>query len=706
MISPATNALTTTISGLSLPVNTSGVAKNYIIYVRLASGNSNINVNCQPISQKLITTLPQTPTATLTSGEVCESSYSTNQNKIDLNTLITGFTGGTWIDTDNSGGLSGNIFTASPAMAGTTYTFTYKINGNGSGACGDQLYTTTVKVKSCAIPNCGTIQSIAPATEAICSDSPFNVTIQHTAGIGAMSVYWGETTAYSDYDFYTAGITNSDVHFLGNITPANAGATTTTAIGLTLPIYSGVNPRDVYLYVVLKSDNTNRVIPFCIPYAYNTLQQDPAFQANAGQDGNTSICNGSEAVIDLFSLITGEQTGGTWTRLTGTGGVFNSTLGTFTPAVGTTTSKFQYVIAGRLSCPGDTSVATMIVIPKPNAGADQVGICGGQTATLTGTNTSDGVWTAQASPANPAGATLSSTSGGVATVSFASSSSGVFKFVYTANGCTDTVQVSVTAKPNAGADQVVCAGQLATLTGTNTSDGVWTAQASPANPAGATLSSTSGGVATVSFASSSSGVFKFVYTANGCTDTVQVSATAKPNAGADQVVCAGQTATLTGTNTSDGVWTAQASPANPAGATLSSTSGGVATVSFASSSSGVFKFVYTANGCTDTVQVSVTAKPNAGADQVVCAGQLATLTGTNTSDGVWTAQASPANPAGATLSSTSGGVATVSFASSSSGVFKFVYTANGCTDTVQVSVTAKPNAGADQTGICGGQTAT
>ncbi|MEZ4900502.1 MAG: SdrD B-like domain-containing protein [Spirosomataceae bacterium] len=156
---------------------------------------------------------------------------------------------------------------------------------------------------------------------------------------------------------------------------------------------------------------------------------------------------------------------------------------------------------------------------------------------------------------------------------------------------------------------------------------------------------------------------------------------------------------LTGTNTSDGVWTAPASPANPAGATLSSTSGGVATVSFASSSSGVFKFVYTANGCTDTVQVSVTAKPNAGADQVVCAGQTATLTGTNTSDGVWTAQASPANPAGATLGTTTSGVARVDFARTAVGVFYFVYTANNCTDTVKITVNAKPEAGADSIGM-------
>jgi hypothetical protein len=330
VVSPTTNATTSTVSGLSLPVNNSGVAKNYIIYVRLAVGNSNINnPNCQPISQKLIATLPQTPTATVTTAaEVCEASYSTNLNKINLNTLITaGFTGGTWIDTDNSGGLSGSTFTASPAMAGTTYTFTYKIDGVGAGNCGDRTYDVEITVKNCAVP-CGTITSITPAAEAVCSDSPFSVTIQHTAGIGEMSIYWGESTAYGDYEFYTDGFDNADVHLLGHVMPATAGATSTTATGLTLPLYNGPS-RDLYLYVVLRVGNSNRVIPFCIPYAYNTMQQDPALQASAGTDGNTSVCDNSTTPINLFGLITGETAGGTWTRETGTGGTFDANAGTF-----------------------------------------------------------------------------------------------------------------------------------------------------------------------------------------------------------------------------------------------------------------------------------------------------------------------------------------------------------------------------------------
>ncbi|MGL2964954.1 hypothetical protein ACSVH2_14135, partial [Flavobacterium sp. RSB2_4_14] len=90
----------------------------------------------------------------------------------------------------------------------------------------------------------------------------------------------------------------------------------------------------------------------------------------AGTDGATTICETSIATIDLFSLITGEQTGGVWTRTSGTGGVFNAGAGTFTPAVGATTSTFTYTLVGAAPCINATSLATITINSQPNAGAD------------------------------------------------------------------------------------------------------------------------------------------------------------------------------------------------------------------------------------------------------------------------------------------------------------------------------------------------
>ena len=86
--------------------------------------------------------------------------------------------------------------------------------------------------------------------------------------------------------------------------------------------------------------------------------------ANAGTDGAVTICDDSTTTIDLFSLITGEDTGGTWTQTSGTGGTFNA-AGTYTPAVGATTSTFDYTVTGTAPCPDDVSTATITINETP-----------------------------------------------------------------------------------------------------------------------------------------------------------------------------------------------------------------------------------------------------------------------------------------------------------------------------------------------------
>jgi len=107
---------------------------------------------------------------------------------------------------------------------------------------------------------------------------------------------------------------------------------------------------------------------------------DPAFSvsvavsinplANAGADGSITVCDVDTTVNDLQNLITGEQSGGTWTRVSGTGGTFNPLAGTFVPAIGATTSSFIYTIVAPFPCESDTSIATVSITSQPNAGID------------------------------------------------------------------------------------------------------------------------------------------------------------------------------------------------------------------------------------------------------------------------------------------------------------------------------------------------
>jgi valyl-tRNA synthetase len=169
--------------------------------------------------------------------------------------------------------------------------------------------------------------------------------------------------------------------------------------------------------------------------------------ANAGSDGSTSICDNSVAVIDLFSLITGEQTGGTWTRTTGTGGTFNAGAGTFTPAAGATNSTFTYTITGTAPCPNDASVATVNVTPQGNAGtATPVASCAGSGIVvnlftqLTGEQTG-GTWVRLTG----AGGTFDS-GAGTFTVSNTATTS-LFRYTVGASPCQDTEDLIITVYP-------------------------------------------------------------------------------------------------------------------------------------------------------------------------------------------------------------------------------------------------------------------
>jgi hypothetical protein len=119
---------------------------------------------------------------------------------------------------------------------------------------------------------------------------------------------------------------------------------------------------------------------YSVSYFVAPSGSDPAFmtttnvtilaQPNAGTDAAITVCDVDTTVIDLQSLITGEQSGGTWTRIAGTGGTFDSVTGTFSPAPGATTSSFEYTIEVPLPCGSDTSVATVYMSAQPNAGTD------------------------------------------------------------------------------------------------------------------------------------------------------------------------------------------------------------------------------------------------------------------------------------------------------------------------------------------------
>lgn len=142
-------------------------------------------------------------------------------------------------------------------------------------------------------------------------------------------------------------------------------ATTGTNAIIPPNAYINITPQSQTLFV--------RVIENISGTTYFTTLTLLAISSSAGTNGTLTICDNSTTAIDLFNIITGETQGGTWTRVTGTGGIFNAVTGIYTPASGATSSLFVYTVNANQACPSSTSQAIITI----NSCNPQVS-CGGQ----------------------------------------------------------------------------------------------------------------------------------------------------------------------------------------------------------------------------------------------------------------------------------------------------------------------------------------
>ncbi|MFZ5553611.1 MAG: gliding motility-associated C-terminal domain-containing protein, partial [Bacteroidota bacterium] len=125
----------------------------------------------------------------------------------------------------------------------------------------------------------------------------------------------------------------------------------------------------------------------------STVNITVGVSANAGTNGNTTLCS-SAAIVDLFTLLGGTPgASGTWSGPSALGG---GSLGTFDPATNTA-GTYDYLVTGTNGCVNDTASVTVNIDVSPgtaNAGSDQT-ICNTvTTATLNGNipSAGTGVW--------------------------------------------------------------------------------------------------------------------------------------------------------------------------------------------------------------------------------------------------------------------------------------------------------------------------
>jgi SdrD B-like domain len=552
------------------------------------------------------------------------------------------------------------------------------------------------------------VPTIAPVSAEVCQGG--NVTITMIGGVGYS---W---TGPNNFTATTAEVT------LTNVTPANAGAYTVVVSNVNQCTSTAlanviVNPSPTVSATgaiactggklqLSASSVAGATYAWVGPNNFTSTAKSPtianATVLNSGTYGVlVTDLKGCKATANATASVTPKLNGGndvticdpiTSAKITVVAGatwtpeVTNPKPLTINQATGDVTGMTVNGIYVLYLSNGDCSDTISIFRnQKLDAGGDQV-LCSPKSTTKLLATTTGQTWS---SPTVPVGATVViDAQGNVTGISV----DGIYKFVLTQNGnpsCTDTVMVTRAAAPNAGTDQTGNSGiceaiQIAKLQAA-TATQTWTVAAT-GNPAIATIDQ-NGNVAKMTV----NGVYVFILKQGDCADSVKIERIAKPVAGDDVKICEPLTIAKVKATTTGQTWTPASG--NPANATVNA-SGEISGLTV----NGIYQFVFTANGCTDTLNVERFGIPNAGTDLVgnkaICEpSEVAKLT-TPPAGSTWTV--ATGNPATATVSAT-GEIAKMTV----NGIYTFILkNANGCADSVKVERSASPKAGADTT-ICG-----
>ena len=287
---------------------------------------------------------PQPNAGTDGSLPVCESSTAV----INLFGLITGEqSGGTWIRISGTGGTFNAAAGTFIAAGASTSTFSYTISGVAPCVSDSSIATVNVSQQ----PEAGLNGSVTVCETSLGTINLFGlITAEQSGGT------WTRTSG-------SGGVFNA---VAGIFTPA-LGATTST-----------------FTYTIAA------VSPCVNDSAIATVNINA--QPDAGDDGQVTVCALDMQPINLYNLITGEQSGGTWTRTSGSGGTFSAAAGTFTLAPGAVNSTFTYIISGSAPCIDDASIATVIITPAALPVFVQVGaICFGDPLGALPTTSANGI---------------------------------------------------------------------------------------------------------------------------------------------------------------------------------------------------------------------------------------------------------------------------------------------------------------------------
>lgn len=455
--------------------------------------------------------------------------------------------------------------------------------------------------------------------------------------------------------------------------------------------------------------------------------------SNAGTDVN--VCSGTPATIGTA------PTGGytySWLPAAGLSATNISNPGITTVNGGAAPIITTYTVT--TTSAGCTSTdAVVVTVDAPataNAGPAQT-ICNGNTATLAGTvggSAISATWGGGGGSYSPSNNDLNA----VYTPSAAEAASGSVTLTLVSNDpagpcpvATSTVTITINplATISAGPDQTICIGGTASLAGViggAATAGTWTGGSGTYS----TTNTDPLAVYTPSAAEELAGSVTLTFTSNDpagpCgsvndATTISISALPSSNAGLDQTICSGTSATLSGTiggAATMATWSGGGGVFTPNNTTLNA----VYTPSAAEATAGTVMLTLTTDDpsgpCTFasdnmTITINPVATVNAGPDQTICIGSTVTMAGLiggSAATGIWSGGTGGFAPANTDPNA----VYTPTAAEEAAGTLTMFFTTDDpigpcglVADTMVITINALPtsNAGPSQS-VCDGSTIT
>ncbi|MFH2095197.1 MAG: gliding motility-associated C-terminal domain-containing protein, partial [Bacteroidota bacterium] len=427
-----------------------------------------------------------------------------------------------------------------------------------------------------------------------------------TAGSGQTITVTTAGTYYVTVTLQGCSATDSIKVILQNAPVADAGENMTICQGESI-LLTGAGGT-YYLWSTTQTTQTITVSPTTTTTYYLTVSDNFCSDTDSVTVSVTPLPAASAGTDQLICI-------GDTVTLTATGGsIYEWNTGATTQiiqVIPSVTTTYWVSVTDNGCTAIDTVVVTVVTSVNANAGPDQ-SICEGDTVTLTATGGGSYLWSTADTTVSIIVTPLSTT---------------IYYLTVSIGSCSNSDSVTVTVNPlptaDAGADQTICEGESVVLTATGGGSYLWNTSQTSASITVSPVTTTN---------------FTVTVTLNGCSASDNVAVIVQPAptayAGADLIICAGDSVTLTATGGITYLWS------NSAVTSTITVQPWNTTTYYVTVSDG--------NGCSasDGVTVTVNSIPNAfaGPDASMCKGDTLYLLATGGTSYQWYPNDAISNP--------------------------------------------------------------